>query len=109
MGDESHSMYVDSRRRALGIAQAGERAIQQHHLESVASRIGGAIIEFMRLRDGEEFFADDLRQFVEGQVGRTAPGSADRILRMLRQQNRVAYSVVDRSRSLYQAGYGIRG
>lgn len=83
---------------------------QQANLERVSARIGREIVLFLKARlklatvrpDGAEFRADELRTFVEAGVGKVAPGSADRILRALRQQGVIAYEVVSRSASLYR-------
>ena len=71
-------------------------------LESVASRIAQAIISFCNARTGREFHADDLRQYVTAKVGACAPGSADRVLRDLRQKGAVEYEVINRAASLYR-------
>ena len=73
------------------------------NLARVSARIGGAIIEFFSLNVGQFFFADDLRRFVTKRCGTTAPGSADRVMRSLRQKHKVNYDLIDRSRSLYLA------
>lgn len=78
---------------------------QQQQLERVAARIGDAILTFVRrLRAFETttFHADDLREFVMRAVGRTAPGSADRVLRDLRARGLVRYQVINRRESLYR-------
>ena len=73
------------------------------HLASVRQRIGPFILEWCaaRLERAPEFRADDLRRAVHAELG-CAPGSADRILRTLRQSGELSYSVVSRSRSLYR-------
>lgn len=73
------------------------RAEQERHLSRVSGRIAGAILAFCRERVGAEFYASELHAAVGG-----APASADRVLRMLRKEGRVAYVVVDRGRSLYR-------
>lgn len=75
-------------------------ATQQRELARVSGRIAEAIVAFCRARVGETFHADDLRRYVAAEV-QVAPGSADRILRLLRQSGRVSYRVEDRARSLY--------
>jgi hypothetical protein len=75
--------------------------VQDAELERVSSRIRGAILEFARAHLGQEFFADDLRKYVTAKCGETAPGSADRILRDLRQGRTLSYRVINRSKSLY--------
>lgn len=71
------------------------------YLEPVSHRINKAIIDFARLREGSTFHADDLRQHVLNAVGPTAPASADRILRDLRQRGRIQYRCIHRRQSLY--------
>jgi hypothetical protein len=75
---------------------------QPAQLERVSERIGAAIVGFCKARVGQRFHADDLRAHVEARCGKTAPGSADRILRNLRQRNVIAYRLVSRSGSLYE-------
>ena len=74
---------------------------QQLELERVSNRIAGALIHFCRKRVGKTFHADDLRVFVMRNVGEVAPGSADRILRDLRQRGLINYHVLSRRDSLY--------
>lgn len=71
-------------------------------LDSVASRIAEAILDFCTQRTGREFHADDLRRHVTTTVGACAPGSADRVLRDLRQKGAVDYQCVSRAASLYR-------
>lgn len=71
-------------------------------LDSVASRIGKAIVEFCAAMTGQEFHADDLRRHVNLHVGACAPGSADRVLRDLRKRGAVEYECVSRAASLYR-------
>jgi hypothetical protein len=72
---------------------------QQENLERVSSRIAWAIIRFCR--DHRRFHADELRSYVVAQTGIAAPGSADRILRDLRQRGIIDYEVLSRRESLY--------
>jgi len=74
---------------------------QQLELERVSARIAAVLIQFCRTRQGKMFHADDLRQYVMRNVGCIAPGSADRILRHLRQRGVIDYRVISRSDSLY--------
>jgi hypothetical protein len=110
MGDELRTDWAPYRRKTLGLAIRDDRTrvalldSNRAHLESVSSRIGAAILDFMRLHDGLNFFADDLRRHVIAQVGTVAPGSADRILRDLRQKGLIEYEVVNRAQSLYFCG-----
>jgi DNA-binding PadR family transcriptional regulator len=80
-------------------------ATNAEHLERVSSRIGRAILEFLRGRMATkhvEFHAEELRKHVDDAVGWTAPGSADRILRDLRSKGVLDYKVVNRRDSLYR-------
>lgn len=74
---------------------------QQLELERVSIRIAGALIHFCGKHVGQLIHADDLRVFVARNVGNIAPGSADRILRHLRQNGVISYTVVSRRHSLY--------
>ncbi len=71
-------------------------------LDSVASRIAAAILDYCNARTGREFHADDLRKYVTAKVGACAPGSADRVLRDLRQKGAVHYDCISRAASLYR-------
>jgi hypothetical protein len=78
------------------------------NLQSVTARIGLSVIAFINLRlsSGDiEFTADALRAYVITKLEgvRVSPGSPDRVLRALRQSNKVNYIVVNRSKSLYRA------
>ena len=73
-------------------------------LESISSRISVSIIRFCieRLRKGyRQFHAEELRTWVIQETGIAAPGSADRVLRDLRQRGIIAYHVLSRRESLY--------
>lgn len=76
--------------------------IQTEEKQRVSDRIAGAIVAFWLAREGE-FHVEELRAYVERVVGKTAPASADRILRDLRQRKVINYVVVSRSQSLYRA------
>lgn len=73
---------------------------QQENLDRVSARIGRAILEFFGRN--QEFFADELRKSVTQQVGAVAPGSADRVMRDLRQKGIIDYRCVSRSQSKYK-------
>jgi hypothetical protein len=81
---------------------------QAEHLERVTARIGDAVIAFLNAtlwHDGSgnaTFYASELRDSVARKVRGGAPGSADRVLRSLRQAGRVGYEVVSRRESLYR-------
>ena len=70
------------------------------HLDRVSSRIGAAVLEFCRAHT--TFHAGELHRHVETATGVSAPASADRILRDLRQRGAVSYRVVSRRESLYE-------
>lgn len=72
------------------------------HLELVGARLRDAILSFCRDHLGRQFHADDLRQHVHDAVGACAPGSADRVLRMLRKHGAIDYTCVSRTASLYR-------
>jgi len=72
---------------------------QRYNINRVADRIGGMVADFITQRGyGGTFRAKDLHDYV-GNI--TAPASADRILRLLRQQGILGYEVLNRSQSLY--------
>jgi len=67
----------------------------------VRSRIGKLILIFCR--GDRTFHMDELRRFVEEMVeSRIAPDSPGRILRQLRQEGMLDYTVVSRTGSLYK-------
>lgn len=80
-----------------GHDDAGEQA---ENIERVNARVESAIKEFCRTH--EVFHADDLRRYVVRETGIAAPGSADRILRLLRQRGQLDYKCISRSQSLYR-------
>ena len=69
-------------------------------LERVNLRIGRAIVDFCSTQ--KKFHADDLRKHVSKNVGKVAPGSADRILRDLRRRGVLNYRELSRRASLYE-------
>lgn len=74
---------------------------QGENLRRVSGRIAALVAEFVNARVGQEWHAEELRQYVaEREPG--APGSADRILRDLRQRGRISYELVSRSQSRYR-------
>lgn len=77
-----------------------ERVEQAANLERVSGRISAAILGFCRGRS--VFHMEELRRHVEEVVGDVAPGSPDRILRLLRKQGRIDYEVLSRARSMYR-------
>jgi hypothetical protein len=76
---------------------------QGDNLERVSQRITAAILGFVGVLEGRaEFHADDLRAYVTAKAGQTAPGSADRVLRKLRQRGLLNYELISRRESLYR-------
>lgn len=73
---------------------------QRENLDRVSARIGSAVVEFCQTH--QQFHAGELHAHVERATGVSAPASADRILRSLRQRRVVAYRVVSRRESLYE-------
>src|SRR5262245_47580058 len=74
---------------------------QQENLDRVSARIGRAILDFCRAH--KRFYAEELRSYViRVTPGKVAPGSADRVLRDLRQRHVLNYRVLSRRESLYE-------
>ena len=86
------------------IARHGARVEQAIELARATSAIGEYVAEFFRARPvGAEFHMRELTEFVTNKVrGYVAPGSPDRIMRLLRKQGVLNYEVVSRSKSLYK-------
>jgi hypothetical protein len=74
---------------------------QSENLDRVRSRIADVVLAWCREHVGGEFRMDELRKFVQ-LAEPTAPDSASRILRDLRQRGRVRYVVLSRADSLYR-------
>jgi len=78
---------------------------QDENLDRVTARIGVAIVAFFRARtemDQRDFHVEDLRIYVRSQIGMIAPASSDRVMRSLRQEGFINYSVISRANSLYR-------
>ena len=79
---------------------------QESELVRVRHRIGVAICDALATRlalHRPEFFAEELRREVAARIAqKAAPGSADRILRDLRQRGVLDYVVLSRRRSHYR-------
>lgn len=78
---------------------------QTENLERVSARIGGRIVAFCRHRidNGDRtFHMIDLTEWVSSDPCPTAPDSAGRILRDLRQRGVVRYRLLSRSKSWYE-------
>ena len=67
-----------------------------------SQRIASAVKEYVQNHIEREFTAKELRFFVLSRVNTSAPGSADRIMRQLRQAGIINYVLVSRSKSLYR-------
>jgi hypothetical protein len=75
---------------------------QQMQLFRVTDRIGELVIEFFgSVAIGGTFHAEDLRKFVDSHC-KSAPGSADRVMRSLRKKGVINYTVINRTYSLYR-------
>lgn len=70
------------------------------NLDRVAARLGTAVKQFCR--EHKRFHAEELRHYVTSLAGLNAPASADRVLRLLRQQHELDYVVASRRESLYE-------
>ncbi len=79
-----------------------EASIQQANLSRVRSVIAPLILEFCKSRGvGTQFHMEELTRFVRSAFP-SAPDSAGRILRDLRQEGELNYKVVNRRQSLYE-------
>ncbi len=76
-------------------------SVQETQLKRVRSLIGELVLDFCSMRVGKEFYSWELTTWVADRVAHVAPGSADRILRDLRQSGEVAYTVINRAQSRY--------
>jgi hypothetical protein len=76
-------------------------ASNAEHLQRVSSRIGASVMEFCRPRVGQEFHMEQLVRHIRARLG-IAPDSPSRILRALRQNKCLDYTVVNRRQSLYR-------
>jgi ribosomal protein S25 len=75
-------------------------------MERVPLNLNQAIIQFWNERVvavNSRFTSTELRQYVQHYNYGTAPSSADRVLRKLREEGKINYILVNRSLSLYQA------
>lgn len=75
-------------------------------LERVGLNINQVLVAYWKLKmqaADRRFTATELRQFVQHHNFGTAPASADRVLRTLRQKGKINYVVVNRAKSLYEA------
>ncbi len=75
-------------------------------LQRVALNLNDTIVEFFAKRlasQDQRFTANELRHYVNAKNFGTAPASADRVMRLLRNKKVINYAVVNRGNSLYQA------
>jgi Fe2+ or Zn2+ uptake regulation protein len=68
----------------------------------VYAKIAPIILAFRSMHAGKAFHAEELRIYVRHHAPEIAPDSPSRILRLLREQGRLHYVVIDRRDSLYQ-------
>lgn len=80
-----------------------QRAEQTQNIERVSKRIRSYVLAFCKLAlaQGGRFHSEELREYVSSRII-VAPGSVDRILRELRKQCQINYTVESRSKSLYR-------
>jgi hypothetical protein len=81
--------------------------VQTQQFNRVAATTKEAILDFINERltsYNGVFTSNQLRFYVSNNVvGGVSPSSADRVLRMLRQKNKINYIVLNRGKSLYRA------
>lgn len=76
---------------------------QQENLRRVREKIAESVMAFYLARGcGNSFHMKELADFVKSEVVDIAPDSPSRILRLLRQEGRLDYTVLSRKGSLYQ-------
>ena len=78
---------------------------QEENLDRVTEKISAAVVQFCELepeKREKEFHMAELTQFVSERVGPSAPDTPGRVLRLLRQSGKIAYSVVSRRNSVYR-------
>lgn len=76
---------------------------QQENLVRVSARIKPSILRFCEAHmTPKTFHAEELRCAVIRDTGITAPGSADRVFRDMRQKKEIGYRVLSRRESLYE-------
>jgi hypothetical protein len=70
-------------------------------IERVNDRINSVIHDFADQQGSNTFHMVDLEKFVQNKV-QVAPDSPGRILRMMRKKGELEYTLINRSKSLYQ-------
>lgn len=74
---------------------------QARNIERVGDAIAGHVRDFVG--ENRQWHAQELRDYIAERLGRpTAPASAGRIMRDLRQRGLINYRVVDRRGSRYE-------
>ena len=76
--------------------------MNEQHITRVSASIAPYVCHFFDERINQEFHGIDLHNFVSERT-MIAPGSADRIMRMLKASGKVNYEVVNRAKSKYRA------
>jgi len=79
----------------------GEKKVQSANLHRVRERLSAPIRSFAKGRVGRTFRMAELVEFCQRHAPGTAPDSPSRILRLLRGEGVVTYSVVNRRASEY--------
>jgi hypothetical protein len=77
------------------------KKVQSANLHRVRENLFAPVVEFCKTRVGASFHMKDLVAFCERHVPGTAPDSPSRILRLLRGEGKLSYTVVNRRRSEY--------
>ena len=79
-----------------------ERSEQRANIERVSNRIAPLVYGFVKsLGAGAEFHMTELQEHVNA-ASPGSPESPSRILRLLRQERKIGYTVLNRSKSLYR-------
>ena len=81
---------------------ADAREADARERNRVYGKIAPVIVAYARDHAGQAFHAEELRRHVTKHAPEIAPSSTDRILRLLRQEGRLHYVVINRRASLYQ-------
>lgn len=79
---------------------------QDKQITRVGGKVGPIVKDFFRKRlaaNKKQFTGSELRDHVVLAHGKLAPGSADRVMRMLRRAGELEYVVVNKTRGLYEA------
>jgi hypothetical protein len=101
---------IDGRGRPQAAApRVDESDTQRENIARVYQRIAPGIIEFFRTHGpGARFHVEELRAWIEARFPNTAPDSAGRIMRDLREHQIIDYTVINRRASLYEITATVR-